>query len=333
MTDDMDTLVSSSPIQTYMDNSHKMRVSNDADTSDPKDLCSLGVVDLDLSLSPDAFGLRAFDSTKPLTRMLPGSFPCQREFRLILPDLKIVMDGFHDVIIENLAASPTWRSRHISPGDVTALRRRWSNAVFKTMQRRSKEVERLHRLARCRPEWTFRQTEPGFCSICQEEIASALNVHMINCHLELGQLWWCLVEWCAVWKGSMRDCLGHLQDKHGGSQYVALQNVAKFFPPWTVPRDLWHTALRLEVSVLPWMPDCSTRPGVGWYTSTVSTRIHFHIRCSGGGGGGCFLDCRLWVGLWPLPSSHSYTFPFLCRERPRGRYQKNVFRTARLPGD
>ena len=28
----------------------------------PKDLCSLGVVDLDLSLSPDAFGLRAFDT-------------------------------------------------------------------------------------------------------------------------------------------------------------------------------------------------------------------------------------------------------------------------------
>ena len=40
----------------------------------------------------------------------------------------------------------------------------------------------------------------------------------------------------------MSDCLGHLQDKHAGSQYVALKNMAKFSPPWTVPRDLWMTA-------------------------------------------------------------------------------------------
>ena len=102
----MDTLVYGSPIRTYMDHSHKMRVSHDAGRSDPKDLCSLGVVDLDLSLSLDAFGLRAFDSTKPLTRMLPGSFPC--ELRLMLPDSKIATDGFHDVIVENLAVSPIW---------------------------------------------------------------------------------------------------------------------------------------------------------------------------------------------------------------------------------
>ena len=30
-------------------------------------------------------------------------------------------EGFHDVFIENLAATPTWRSRYISPGDVTSL--------------------------------------------------------------------------------------------------------------------------------------------------------------------------------------------------------------------
>ena len=56
------------------------------------------------------------------------------------------------------------------------------------------------------------------------------------------------VEWCAVWKGTVSDCLGHLQEKHSGSQYVALKNIAKFFPPWMVPRDLWQTALRPDVS-------------------------------------------------------------------------------------
>ena len=101
------------------------------------------------------------------------------------PDSKIATDGFHDVIAENLAASPTWRSWHISPGDVTSLRRRWPKAVFRIMGRRAKEVERLRRFARRRPEWAFRQREPGFCSICQEQVASALDVHMINFHLEL----------------------------------------------------------------------------------------------------------------------------------------------------
>ena len=65
--DGMDTSGHSSLIWAYQDNAHQMRVSHDEDSSNPKDLCSLGVVDLDISLSPDTFGLRAFDSKKPLT--------------------------------------------------------------------------------------------------------------------------------------------------------------------------------------------------------------------------------------------------------------------------
>ena len=72
------------------------------------------------------------------------------------------------------------------------------------MQKRSKEVERL-RFVHRRPEWEFRHNAPGFFSICQVEIALALDVHMMNSHLELGQLWRCPVEWCAVWKGSVSE--------------------------------------------------------------------------------------------------------------------------------
>ena len=46
-----------------------MRESNDQDGSKATNLCSLGVVDLDLSVSPDVFGLRAFDESLPITRM------------------------------------------------------------------------------------------------------------------------------------------------------------------------------------------------------------------------------------------------------------------------
>ena len=185
------------------------------------------MVDLDLSLSPDVFGLRAFDSKLPLRRMLPGSSPC--ELRLLLPDSKIGTDGIHDVVIDNLSASPTWRSSHVSPSDVTSLRRRWPKAVFRTMQKRAKEVERLHRFAHQHLEWAFRHNAPGFCPVCRVDIDSALDIHMMGSHLELGQLWCCPVEWCAVWKGSVSNCLGHFNEKHGGSAFFALKNVSKFF--------------------------------------------------------------------------------------------------------
>ena len=83
------------PIRTYRQNLSKMRESNDPSDSEVTKLCSLGVVDLDLSLCPDVFGLKAFDEKMPITRMLPGSSPC--ELRLLLPDNNIRKDGFHDV--------------------------------------------------------------------------------------------------------------------------------------------------------------------------------------------------------------------------------------------
>ena len=195
----------------------------------PMDMCSLGVMDLDLSLSPDAFGLRAFDHGKPLTRMLPGSTPC--ELRLMLPNSMLGTNGFHDVLVDNLAASPSWWSGHISPANVTALRRRWPKAVFKTMRHHAQEVEHLRRGAHKRPDRAFRQNAPGFCPICDVRIESALDVHMFNFHLELAQLWRCPVEWCAMWNGLVRACLEHLTEKHGGSTFFALKNVAKFPPP------------------------------------------------------------------------------------------------------
>ena len=64
-----------SPIRAYRQNLSKMRESNDPSDSEVTNLCSLGVVDLDLSLCPDVFGLKAFDEKMPITRMLPGSSP------------------------------------------------------------------------------------------------------------------------------------------------------------------------------------------------------------------------------------------------------------------
>ena len=161
----------------------------------------------------------------------------------MLPDAKLGMDGFHDIIIDNLTASPTWRLSHISPVDITALRRRWPKDVFKTLSRRAPDVERLRRDARKRSDRAFGHSGPGYCTICDERVYTALDAHMITFHLEVAQLWRCPVEWCAVWKGSVRACLEHLTEKHGDSTSMAMKNVARFFPPWTVTRSVWLHAL------------------------------------------------------------------------------------------
>ena len=83
----MDTPGFASPIRSYQQNLGKMRESNDQDGSEVINLCLLGVVDLDLSVSPDVFGLRAFEANLPITRMLPVSSPCEQ--RLLLPDSMI----------------------------------------------------------------------------------------------------------------------------------------------------------------------------------------------------------------------------------------------------
>ena len=98
------------------------------------------MLDLDLTVCPDVFGLRAFDEKMPITRMLPGSSPC--DLRLLIPDAGVRQDGFHDVIIENLLGS-----KHVTPADVIGLRRRWPKAVFQVMRERSVEMEDLRRKA------------------------------------------------------------------------------------------------------------------------------------------------------------------------------------------
>ena len=67
-------------------------------------------------------------------------------------------------------------------------------------------------------------------------------------HLDLGQLWRCPVEWSAVWKGSVRGCRDHFNEKHSGSETLNFDKVSKSFPAWTVMRGFWERALKPEIS-------------------------------------------------------------------------------------
>ena len=244
--DRMDTPGFASPIRAFRNNLCQMRKSNDASDTEQTFLDSLGVLDLDLSFGPDAFGLRAFDEEMPRTRMLPGSGPC--DLRLLLPDVGLGKMGFHDVVIENLLGTSVWRSKHATPADVIGLRHRWPKAVFSVMRERSMELEDLRRKAYMSGQPAYRYTGRGYCPVCKTKSDDGLDTHMMCHHLDLGQLWRCPVEWCAVWKGSVRECRDHFNDIHSGSETIDFDKVSKAFPAWTVSRDFWKQALRPEIS-------------------------------------------------------------------------------------
>ena len=65
--------------------------------------------------------------------------------------------------------------------------------------------------------------------------------HVSTFHLDLGQLWCCLVSWCTVWKGTPQDCMDHVR----GAHYVPSDiKSAISFRPWTVRRQIWADALK-----------------------------------------------------------------------------------------
>ena len=199
-------------------------------------------MDLDLFISFDVFGLRAFNADRPVTRILPKSSPCK--LRLMLPDAKLGIDGFHDVIIKNLAATPTWRSSHIAPADITSLRRRWPKAVFNTLRRRASDVERLCRDAPKRADKALRYSGPGFCGVCDTRIYAALDAHMIACHLELGQLWRCpaALSHGARYGRGRAVLFGTSGGETWGIDAADDDERCKVSPPWTVTQDVWHAA-------------------------------------------------------------------------------------------
>ena len=75
-----------------------------------------------------------------------------------------------------------------------------------------------------------------------------LGKHVALYHLDLAQLWRCPVAWCPVWKGTSQDCVDHMRRAHNTPVSVKAGNLARWFPPWTVTREQWHSMSRPSVS-------------------------------------------------------------------------------------
>ena len=130
---------------------------------------------------PDVFGLRAFDSREPVVRLLPGEF--QNTIRVLMPDATAEPRGFHDIILEDLANTPNF-----------CARRRWPSSVFANMHKRQADMETLRRDCKHQYDSEFGGGRAGTCPHCGVHVMSNLSRHVIEYHLELGQLWRCPVR-------------------------------------------------------------------------------------------------------------------------------------------
>ena len=94
----------------------------------------------------------------------------------------------------------------------------------------------------------FGGSSSGTCPTCDKYIQVKLGKHVALYHLDLAQLWRCPVDWCPVWKGTSQDCVDHMRRAHNTPISVKAGNLARWFPPWTVTREQWHSMSRPSVS-------------------------------------------------------------------------------------
>ena len=94
----------------------------------------------------------------------------------------------------------------------------------------------------------FEGITSGTCPTCEKFIQVNLGRHVALYHLDLAQLWRCPVGWCPVWKGTSQDCVDHMRRAHNTPILVKAGNLARWFPPWTVTREQWHSMSRPSVS-------------------------------------------------------------------------------------
>ena len=137
------------PLKIYEDDYRRIRSSNDQKVDKIVDLSSLGVVDLNTSIVPDVFGLRAFDvAATPM--------------------------DFHDIVLDDLSGTLDFRARQIVRSDVTSLKRRWPSVLFQTMHKCRAEMEYLCRACRQQHDSEFGGGRAGTCPHCGVYVISNL---------------------------------------------------------------------------------------------------------------------------------------------------------------
>ena len=160
--------------------------------------------------------------------------------RIVTPD-EHVSTGFHDILVYDMGQEE-WPQVPLS--EIGCLRLDWPKDLFAFVGRHQLELEQMRKVCRDR----FGPAASGTCPTCEKYIQVNLGKHVALYHLDLAQLWRCPVAWCPVWKGTSQDCVDHMRRAHNTPVSVKAGNLARWFPPWTVTREQWHSMSRPSVS-------------------------------------------------------------------------------------
>ena len=140
--------------------------------------------------------------------------------RVLIPDEYVGYRGFHDVMFFDRTDED---APYVAVNDLLALRQQWPVLNL--------ELEELRRM--CKKKYCGAPT--WLCTLCGKVIRLDKFRHVANYHLELAQLWRCPVSWC---KGTPQDCIDHIRLVHSVPATVKAANLGRWFPPWTVTRDM-----------------------------------------------------------------------------------------------
>ena len=186
----------------------------------------------------DVMGLQALRPSAAVCKVM--TVPDSNCGRIVTPD-EHVPTGFHEILIYDMGQED-WPKVPLS--EIGCLRLDWPKDLFSFVGRYQLELEQMRKECRDR----FSGVTSGMCPTCEKFIQVNLGKHVALYHLDLAQLWRCPVDWCPVWKGTSQDCVDHMRRAHNTSLSVKAGNLARWFPPWTVTREQWHSMSRPSVS-------------------------------------------------------------------------------------
>ena len=154
-------------------------------------LQSDSLYDLDTGI-PDVIGLSAVQPDAAVVKLM--SIPDNRCIRVVIPDDNVGTDGFHEVLIHDMADANT----HFVPVI-------WG--VFDWIGRKHYfRIWGAIKLTWYWPVWIVYRV--------RKFIHGDLGRHVASFHLDSAQCWRCPVAWCTVWRGTPQDCIYHMCRAH-----------------------------------------------------------------------------------------------------------------------
>ena len=219
----------------------------------------------------DVMGLQALRPSAAVCKVM--TIPNSKCVRIVTPD-EHVSTGFHEILVHDMGQEE-WPQVPLS--DIGCLRLDWPKDLFAFVGRYQLELEQMRKVCRdC-----FGPAASGTCPTCEKYIKVNLGKHVALYHLDLAQLWRCSVAWCPVWKETSQNCVDHMRRAHNTPVTVKAGNLARWFPPWTVTREQWHSMSRPSVSGIAIDTFLFSRIGMPLFIGTEFLIVWEHTRLSG----------------------------------------------------